>query len=271
MTKAHNGSRQGLTIVVGADDAGVGYKDELAAVLRQDPRVAQVIDVGVTPDGHTAYPKVAITASQQVAEGKADRALLVCGTGLGMAITANKTPGVRAVTAHDIYSVERSVLSNNAQVLTLGQRVIGLELAKTLVDRWLDLDFDEGSASAEKVALIDKYDHDHDTAGEASVGGCADDADGADPAPQSRTVTVGSQSGLHARPAKIFAQKAKETGLDVRIRKGESGDVPANSVLAVMSIGAFKGDEVTITVVGTDAGAVADELAALVASNLDEA
>src|SRR5699024_4964681 len=76
-----------------------------------------------------------------------DRALLVCGTGLGVAISANKVPGVRAVTAHDLYSVQRSVLSNNAQVLTMGERVVGLELAKELVKVWLDLEFDPNSSS----------------------------------------------------------------------------------------------------------------------------
>nr|BFF09958.1 hypothetical protein GCM10025699_12610 [Microbacterium flavescens] len=88
--------------------------------------------------------------------GEADRALLVCGTGLGVAITANKVRGIRAVTAHDSYSVERSVKSNNAQVLTLGARVIGLELAKKLVEEWLGHRFDPASPSAEKVELIER-------------------------------------------------------------------------------------------------------------------
>ncbi|HEY5877119.1 MAG TPA: RpiB/LacA/LacB family sugar-phosphate isomerase, partial [Ilumatobacteraceae bacterium] len=77
-----------------------------------------------------------------------------CGTGLGVAIAANKVRGIRAVTAHDSYSVERSVLSNDAQVLTMGARVIGIELARKLVDEWLIHTFDPGSASAAKVALI---------------------------------------------------------------------------------------------------------------------
>lgn len=77
-----------------------------------------------------------------VKEGKADRALLICGTGLGVAISANKVTGVRAVTAHDSFSVERAVLSNDAQVLCLGQRVIGLELARRLVREWVEYRFD---------------------------------------------------------------------------------------------------------------------------------
>ncbi|MFF8844192.1 ribose-5-phosphate isomerase [Streptomyces sp. NPDC015127] len=146
-----------LRLVIGSDDAGLDYKEALARDLAADPRVADVTDVGVRGDQHTAYPHVAVEAARLVAEGVADRALLICGTGLGVAISANKVPGVRAVTAHDSYSVRRSVLSNNAQVLCFGQRVIGLELARTLVDEWLDQRFDEQSASAAKVAAIGSY------------------------------------------------------------------------------------------------------------------
>ena len=119
--------------------------------------MASVTDVGVGADEHTDYPHVAVAAARKIAAGEADRALLVCGTGLGVAISANKVPGVRAVTAHDSYSVQRSVLSNNAQVLCFGQRVIGLELARLLAAEWLDLRFDETSGSAKKVAAIDGY------------------------------------------------------------------------------------------------------------------
>jgi ribose 5-phosphate isomerase B len=146
-----------LRIVVGCDDAGVEYKEAIKGDLASDPRVAGVTDVGVRSGEHTAYPHVAVEAARRIAEGEADRALLVCGTGLGVAISANKVPGIRAVTAHDSYSVRRSVLSNNAQVLCFGQRVIGLELARTLVDEWLDQHFDESSSSARKVAAISDY------------------------------------------------------------------------------------------------------------------
>ena len=115
-----------LRLVVGADDAGFDYKEILKRDLEGDPRVVSVVDVGVAADGHMAYPHVAVEAARLVAEGHADRALLVCGTGLGVAIAANKVPGIRAVTAHDSFSVERSVLSNDAQVLCFGQRVVGI-------------------------------------------------------------------------------------------------------------------------------------------------
>jgi ribose 5-phosphate isomerase B len=147
----------GWRIAVGSDDAGYQYKELLKQLLLEDDRVSTVTDVGVDGDGHTPYPTVAIAAAELVATGITDRALLVCGTGLGVAISANKVPGVRAVTAHDSYSVERSVLSNNAQVLCLGQRVIGIELARRLVKEWLGYRFDEQSASAEKVAVLTRY------------------------------------------------------------------------------------------------------------------
>ena len=147
-----------LKVVVGCDDAGLQYKEAIKADFLADPRVGQVIDVGVGSDEHTDYPHVAVAAARMVADGTADRALLICGTGLGVAISANKVQGVRAVTAHDSYSVERSVLSNNAQVLCMGQRVIGRELARRLANEWLGYTFDTSSASAAKVDAINSYD-----------------------------------------------------------------------------------------------------------------
>jgi ribose 5-phosphate isomerase B len=148
-----------LRLVIGSDDAGFQYKEALKADLEGSDDVASVVDVGVDAYAHTGYPKIAIAAAELIAAGKADRALLVCGTGLGVAIAANKVAGVRAVTAHDSFSVERAVLSNNAQVLTFGQRVVGLELARRLAREWLTYRFDDGSASAEKVQQITDYEN----------------------------------------------------------------------------------------------------------------
>ena len=146
-----------LRIIIGSDDAGFEYKTALLKELENDPRVEAVFDIGIRAKDDRFYPHIALAAAQRIAVGEADRALLICGTGLGMAISANKVAGIRAVTAHDGYSVERSVLSNNAQVLCVGQRVIGLELARHLVNIWLSVHFDETSASAEKVAVIDNF------------------------------------------------------------------------------------------------------------------
>ncbi len=146
-----------LRIAIGSDDAGFEYKEILKKDLLSNPLVEMVEDVGVDSQSHTPYPDIAIAAAQMVARGEVDRALLICGTGLGVAISANKVSGVRAVTAHDSYSVERAVLSNNAQVLTFGQRVIGIELARRLLREWLTYSFDSSSSSAEKVLRITQF------------------------------------------------------------------------------------------------------------------
>ena len=105
----------------------------------------------------TAYPHLAVEAARKIQSGEADRGLFVCGTGLGVAIAANKVKGIRAVAAMDPFSVERSVLSNDAQVLCLGQRVVGIELARNLVKQWVGHVFDPNSASAKKVQCIGAY------------------------------------------------------------------------------------------------------------------
>ena len=146
-----------LRIVIGSDDAGYDYKELLKKDLLASELVESVTDVGVDADGHTAYPTIGVAVGETIAAGDADRGLLVCGTGMGVAMAANKVPGIRASVAHDSFSVERLVLSNNAQVLALGQRVIGPELARRLVREWLTHRFDETSASAEKVAVLSEY------------------------------------------------------------------------------------------------------------------
>ena len=147
----------GLRLVVGSDSAGYEYKEQIKQDLKADPRVASVVDVGVDSDGDTNYPSVAISAAEMIANGEADRSILFCGTGLGVAIAANKVKGIRAVTAHDSFSVERSILSNDCQVLCMGQRVIGRELARRLAREWLGYTFDPNSSSAPKVGEICAY------------------------------------------------------------------------------------------------------------------
>ncbi|RSL83592.1 D-erythrulose-4-phosphate isomerase 1 [Fusarium floridanum] len=142
-------------IAMGCDEAGISYKNAIKQDFESDGRVEEVLDVGSNHHtDKTPYPLRAAEAARLVAEGKADRALLICGTGLGVAISANKVKGIRAVTAHDSFSIERSVKSNNAQVLCFGERVIGLELARRLATEWLDYEFDPSSNSAKKVEEI---------------------------------------------------------------------------------------------------------------------
>lgn len=147
----------GFRVVVAGDSAGVGYKEAIKADLLEDPRVDEVIDAGLKEGEDVDYPHVAVNAARMIADGQADRGIFVCGTGMGVAMSANKVKGIRASTAHDSFSVERLVLSNNAQVLCLGERVIGKELARRLAKEFLSYEFDPNSHSAPKVAAMCSY------------------------------------------------------------------------------------------------------------------
>jgi ribose 5-phosphate isomerase B len=156
------GQPVGFRLILGADEAGVDYKNQILDDLKKDPRVSEIIDIGVNrsdaPDQFTKpYPYVGIAAGEMIRAGRADRAILFCGTGIGVAIAANKVDGIRAATAHDSFSVERSVLSNDCQVLTMGQRVVGVELARRLAREWIGYTFDPSSASADKVKVLTDF------------------------------------------------------------------------------------------------------------------
>jgi ribose 5-phosphate isomerase B len=144
-------------IAVGSDFVGFELKTILKNYLEKDNRVEKVIDLGVNSlDDKTDYPNIGFALASKIANGEADRGLLVCGTGIGMAISANKVAGIRATTVQDPYSLERAVLSNNCQVITMGARVIASELALNLIRPWLDYKFDEQSSSAPKVKRINE-------------------------------------------------------------------------------------------------------------------
>ncbi|HET6499383.1 MAG TPA: ribose 5-phosphate isomerase B [Amycolatopsis sp.] len=146
-------------IAVGSDQLGFELKQELAAYLEE--RGYQVVDYGTrSAEENEDYPDVAERVATAVAQGRHDRAILVCGTGIGMAITANKVPGVRAAQAGDTYSAERARKSNNAQVLALGALTVAREVAKDIVDHWLDAEF-QGGRSAPKVAKIERVERTH--------------------------------------------------------------------------------------------------------------
>jgi ribose 5-phosphate isomerase B len=149
---------KGYVVAVGTDDAGVNLKNFIRDKLEEDPRVKEVRDFGVADaSDKTEYPIICIKVAEAVARGEVDRAVLFGGTGLGEAISANKVHGVRAAVAIDPYSIERSILSNNCQVLCLGERVIAPMLADRVVQQWLGYEFDESSPSARKVNLITEY------------------------------------------------------------------------------------------------------------------
>jgi ribose 5-phosphate isomerase B len=147
-------------IAIGADDAALELKQTLTERLEE--RGWEVTDYSVKPDEKdTDYPDVAVRVAEAVAKGEYERAVLCCGTGLGMSITANKVPGVRAAQCHDVYSAQRARKSNDAQVLTMGQRVIGAEAAKVVLDAWLESEFQGGSSApkVEKMEAVDRKYH----------------------------------------------------------------------------------------------------------------
>lgn len=144
-----------MDVIIGCDNAGVWLKDQLADHLRKQG--VGVEDLGCfSVEDETYYPLIAKDVCQalQKRQGEA-RGLLICGTGIGMAITANKFKGIRAAVCHDNYSCERSVLSNNCNVLCLGARVIGLELAKKIVNEWTSLRFKDGSSTPKVQTIAD--------------------------------------------------------------------------------------------------------------------
>jgi ribose 5-phosphate isomerase B len=149
-------SNPSKSIAVGADDAAFELKAKIVEHLKS--RGIDVEDYGVDkPDPAVLYPDVALTVAQAVAAGKHERGILMCGTGIGVAITANKVPGIRAAVCHDSYSAERSRKSNDCQIMTMGGRVVGEELAKSLVDIWLASDY-QGGRSAPKVERMKEID-----------------------------------------------------------------------------------------------------------------
>ncbi|AHG18944.1 ribose 5-phosphate isomerase [Chania multitudinisentens RB-25] len=144
-----------LPIAIGADDAATELKNVIIAFLQQ--RDIPVTDYAPGhPAAQTSYPDIAFQVAQAIKDEKHQRGILLCGTGIGMSIVANKVPGIRAAQCHDTYSAQRARKSNDAQIITLGARVIGPELAKSIVEAWLLSEF-EGGGSAPKVAKIGYY------------------------------------------------------------------------------------------------------------------
>jgi ribose 5-phosphate isomerase B len=144
-----------MKIAIGCDEAACGLRDVLRERLRE--RGHSVKDFGTEENRPVLYPDIAWAVATAVAAGEYDRGVLCCGTGIGMAITANKVPGVRAAVCHDSYSAERARKSNDAQILCMGARVIAPEYALYLLDIWLQSDFDAGRSAA-KVERIGYYD-----------------------------------------------------------------------------------------------------------------
>lgn len=149
-----------MKLAIGCDEAAYNLKMVIANHLKENYPDIEVTDFGADKGAVVLYPDVAYTVADAVAKGEYERAILFCGTGIGMCICANKVPGVRAAVCHDPYSAERSRKSNDAQIMCLGERVVGVELAKTLVDTWLKCDF-SGGRSTPKVQRIKDLEQAH--------------------------------------------------------------------------------------------------------------
>ncbi len=140
-------------IALGADHGGFELKRELVEGLRDLKYV--VDDLGAFSNEPSDYPDVAHVAARGIAEGTYERAVLVCGTGVGMAIVANRYRGVRAANCTDVFSARYSRAHNDANVLTLGGRVVGVGLAWEIVNVWLATPFGGGDRHVRRVAKID--------------------------------------------------------------------------------------------------------------------
>ena len=142
--------------LIGCDNAAVALKNEIINLLKAHR--LPFTDVGVaSEEDDTFYPEIARRVAEGIIDSRYEKeGILLCGTGIGMAITANKFPGIYAAVCHDIYSAERARLSNNTNVITMGARVVAPELAKKILAEWLNLEFKPGRSS-EKIALIKSY------------------------------------------------------------------------------------------------------------------
>jgi ribose 5-phosphate isomerase B len=146
-----------MKLVLAADSAGKPLLDVIEAHLARRADL-DIVNASLPPEGSEAYAEMTARAARMILDGVAERGIFCCGTGIGVSIAANKVPGIRAALTHDTYSAERAAKSNNAQVITLGARVIGPEAAKAVVDKYLESAFDPNGASAANVAAIDRLD-----------------------------------------------------------------------------------------------------------------
>jgi ribose 5-phosphate isomerase B len=141
-----------MRIAIGADHAGFELKQILAEYLRH--RGHEVIDKGTDSDEPVDYPDFAEAVSQAILAGQAERAILVCGSGVGASVSANKIPGIRAGLCHNTYSARQGVEHDDMNVLVLGARVIGIELARELIDTFLAAKFNGEERHRRRVEKI---------------------------------------------------------------------------------------------------------------------
>lgn len=143
---------QNLKIAIGSDHAGFELKEEIKKLLKEN--FYEFYDFGAYDKTSVDYPIIAKEVAKRIADGEFDRGIIVCGSGIGVAIAANKVRGVRAANCNDIYCAKMSRMHNNANVLTLGGRVVGVGIAQEIVKTWLSTEF-EGDRHQKRVDMIE--------------------------------------------------------------------------------------------------------------------
>ncbi|SHE14244.1 Ribose-5-phosphate isomerase B [Chlamydia abortus] len=162
-------------IAIGSDHHGFEMKELIIAYLRN--RQIEAADYGCYSCEEVDYPDVAFAVADDIRKGKLERGILICGTGIGVAIAANKVPGIRAAQCHDTYSAERARKSNNAQIMTMGAKVIGPETALKIVEAWIDSEFQRGNSERKVNKIMEQEQHylrsgDDEKADESTQFGC---------------------------------------------------------------------------------------------------
>lgn len=143
-----------MKIILASDHGGIHLRKEIASLLEE--KKMEFVDISTDVNGSVDYPDYGIPAAERVASGEFDKGILICGTGIGMAISANKVPGIRAALVHDVFSAKATRQHNDSNMLTMGERVIGPGLAREIVGTWLGTDFEAGR-HAERVGKISDY------------------------------------------------------------------------------------------------------------------
>jgi ribose 5-phosphate isomerase B len=143
-----------MKVAIGSDHGGVNIRKEIIDVM--ESMNIEVVDIGCECSESVDYPDYAIPVAEKVANGEVDRGILICGTGIGMSIAANKVTGIRCALVHDTFSAKATRQHNDSNILAMGERVIGPGLARDIAKIWLETDY-EGGRHARRVGKITDY------------------------------------------------------------------------------------------------------------------
>jgi len=143
-----------MKVILSADHAGVTVRNEMKDLLTE--MNIDYVDTGCEGSGSVDYPDFALPAAERVANGEFDRGILICGTGIGMSIAANKVAGIRCALTHDVYSAKLTRQHNDSNMIAMGERVIGPGLAREIAQTWLETEF-EGGRHANRIGKISTY------------------------------------------------------------------------------------------------------------------